>query len=139
MANDRFILPARGSSFTTSDNIGFVVDELTNDRGDRIQAILFNVDTGKPLKTIGLWPAEVNRGKTFEFNWQVNVGAGHYAVCTYELDGDDRDNDFDEDLEDDFDDDSCSYPFSIGGVTPQSNSKELASASRKKRSIYAAY
>lgn len=135
MANDTFELPREGSSFTTSDVIRFAVDELTDERENKLKAILFELPQGEsshdnvgyPIKTIGLWNAELNTGDIFEFDWRVDVRAGRYTVCAYEIDLDGHNSDDEDDI--DFDDyDSCSYPFIITG----------GNGYRKKRSIYSA-
>ncbi|KAI7877868.1 uncharacterized protein EV154DRAFT_606507 [Mucor mucedo] len=130
-ASDTFDLPAEGSSFTTSDTIRFVTDDVTDDSENKIQAVLFKYTDSadfEPKKTIGLWSAALNTGDEFVFDWRVDMDAGYYSVCVFEIDDDDYD---DEDF--DYENgDSCSYPFAITGGSP------LANSNRKKRSIYAA-
>ena len=101
-----FDAPRKHSTFSTSDSITFVVDEVTNDWDDTLRAELYTADDHTWIETLGEWTGgEISGDDNFVFTWDVDVEEGDYYVRVFEEDYDGNN---------DQDDISRSHTFTIG-------------------------
>ncbi|GAN11853.1 hypothetical protein MAM1_1118c11468 [Mucor ambiguus] len=131
-----FFLPTEGAEFSTTDQITFSANDITNDADETIIAKLFNAEDDSEIKQIGSYTGDsivrADDKDEWRFTWVIDVEPGTYYVRLYEQDADGQIDDDDEG-----DNEIISYDFRVrdysskrkrGGLKRSQNMKKRAAA-----------